>query len=432
MEVPAIVRNGFSRLLRFFWLALLLSTLCAPATAKDHLIRSNAELTKALLEVSTTSAGDTPQEQVLRLAPGRYAPVMLRGITGPLRLVAADPANPPELSGLSLRDSADIRFENLVIRYRPARGEPVWTAVAQIVASRDIAFEKVLFEGAPARGLGPAQDGFPAGVGLRATGVDGLSIQASELRGFYIGAQVTKSRRYVLSGTELHGMRKDGINLAQVEDVLIEHNHFHDFFRSLATGDHADMIQMWTTRTDRPSVNIVIRDNILNSGHGSWTQSIFIRNELVDQGRAGPEMLYRNIRIERNVIVNAHLHGIAVGESDGVIIRNNTLVRNRRSEGDLGSDEGLASPRIRVAPQSRNVSVERNVAFAFPEPAGPGWTVRDNFLVQAERRLKPGFYDKVFVDALSGDPRNLRNFRYRQDGPLAGRGIGAPLLSVGE
>ena len=88
------------------------------------------------------------------------------------------------------------------------------------------------------------------------------------------------------------------------------------------------MIQFWTSGTTSPSTNITIRGNILNSGAGDWTRSIFMRNEMVDLGLAGDEMFYQNILIENNVIYNAHAHGITVGETDGLTIRNNTILYN--------------------------------------------------------------------------------------------------------
>ena len=123
------------------------------------------------------------------------------------------------------------------------------------------------------------------------------------------------------------------MNFAQVERVRIEANHIHDFNRVLESPDHADMIQFWTNGTTSPSSDITIRGNILNSGAGWFTQSIFMRNELVDSGKAEAEMFYRNVIIEDNVIINAHLHGISVGETAGLKIANNTVIRNARSQG---------------------------------------------------------------------------------------------------
>ena len=95
------------------------------------------------------------------------------------------------------------------------------------------------------------------------------------------------------------------------------------------------MIQFWTNGTTSPSTNITISENFLDSGNGEWTQSIFMRNEAVDSQGAGTEMFYQNVLIENNVIYNAHTHGITVGEADGLIIRNNTILQNY----DLGDGE---------------------------------------------------------------------------------------------
>ena len=57
-----------------------------------------------------------------------------------------------------------------------------------------------------------------------------------------------------------------------------------------------------------------------------WTQSIFMRNEVVDQGLAGANMYYQNVLIENNIIYNAHTHGITVGETIGLTIDHNTAL----------------------------------------------------------------------------------------------------------
>lgn len=402
--------------------------MCGPAGATEHRVSSSSEL-KAVLRNPADAAGS--EERVLRLAPGRYAPLVLLGITGPLRLEAEDPANPPELAGLTLRDSSDIRFESLVFRYRPqAEGEPVWTAPFRVYDSQNITFSKVLFQGAVAHGHGPEVDGFPAGIALLVSGTQGLQLLGSELHGFYNGLSILRSIDVTLVDNELHGLRKDGLDMAQVSDVLIARNRFHSFTRTLASGDHADMIQMWTHKTDSPSQRITIRDNVFTSGAGYWTQTIFLRNDQVDRGLAGSELFFRDILIEQNVILNAHSHGILIGAGDRLTVRNNTLIRNHASEEPRFS-ETLASPAIHVAPQSRHVVITGNAAFAVPSAEGADWHVDDNLTIQSERRLAPGFYGTVFASPFAeapGDPLDLDRFRYRKDGPLDGHGIGAARL----
>ena len=225
-------------------------------------------------------------------------------------------------------------------------------------------------------------------------------------------------------GNEIHGLRSDGLNFAQVEGVVIEENKIHDFNRSLKSADHADMIQFWTNQTNAPSRDITIRNNILNSGAGLYTQSILMRNDQVDRGLAGDEMYYQNVRIEGNVISNAHLHGITVGETDGLTIVNNTVIRNARSQGKA-DNPALWTPQIRISEAARNVEIARNVTAKIVGPRDqPDWRVEDNIIVQDAARMRPGHYRTVF----DGDPADLSSLRYLPGGPLDGAGIGAPRL----
>jgi hypothetical protein len=145
-----------------------------------------------------------------------------------------------------------------------------------------------------------------------------------------------------------------------VDGVLIEGNHIHDFKKLADSGDHMDMIQFWTKEGEPSSQNVIIRDNFLDAGTGSPTHSIFMRNGVVDTGQGGEEYFYRNIVIEDNFIYNAHLHGITVGETDGLVIRNNTLMYSFHVEG--AGKGGLIAPRINLNDESLNVTVELNIS----------------------------------------------------------------------
>lgn len=400
--------------------------LAAGAAGVSKPVTSDQELHSAL------EAAREPGRPLLtlQLAPGTYGKAVIRGIRSPLRLVAADPGARPRLSGLDLRDSNAVSIEGLVFDYvAAAAGEPVWTAPFRVSRSQNISFRNVLFDGDDARGAGPADEGFPAGKALLVQDTRGLAVTDSEVRGFFVGLTLLRSQHITIAGNNIHSLRKDGVNVAQVSDLVFENNVVHSFRRAPNAGDHADMFQLWSRRTDAPAERVTIRNNIFNSGQGLWTQTIFMRNDRVDKGEAGEELFYRNIRIENNVIINAHRHGIYVGEADGVVIRNNTVIRNMRS-GEAHFSDNLASPRILVAERSRNVVVERNAAYAFPEPRGDSWQISDNVAIQANGRLAPGYYDRVFSNALTGDPLDLENFRYLEDGLLSGRNIGAGLLQA--
>jgi hypothetical protein len=364
---------------------------------------------------------------VIRLGPGDYGTLSLRRLSGgpdaPVVLRSADPARPARFSGMDLRGVAHLDLRDLVFDYERTSDGSSRDRPFTVTQSRDVEIGGALFDG------DDAPDGSPTGVGLRVVGVDGFTIEDSEIRGFYRGLQVNRSGDVTVRGNDVHSIRMDGMNFAQLAGALIEGNYIHDFDRVVDSGDHADMIQFWTNKTGRPSTDITIRGNLLNSGGGWFTQSIFMRNEEVDQGRAGREMFYRNIRIEDNVIINAQLHGITVGAADGLVIANNSVLRNATSEGPR-DNPALWTPRINVAEASTDVRIERNVVARIEGGDGlPGWTVADNLLVQDREPSGPGFYGRVFAGMPGGDPRDPRSFAPRPGGPLDGTGIGAALLT---
>ncbi len=284
-----------------------------------------------------------------------------------------------------------------------------------------------LFDGDRPRGVSVVDDGFGWACGLGVTDIAGLVIDACEIRDFHRGLAVRLCRGVSVTGNDVHDLRMDGMSFVQVQDVRIEKNYIHDFNRSLESGDHADMIQFWTNKTDAPSTDVVIRGNLLSSGRGAWTQSIFMGNEEVRSGRAGREMFYRNIMIEENVITNAHLHGITVGETDGLVIRQNTLLRNPLSEGE-DDNPPLWTPTLRAAPAARDVTIARNVVAAVGGYEGQSdWRVSENMPVQDRTRMEPGFFDLLF----EGDPADPASLRYKPGGPLDGAGIGATVLQRG-
>lgn len=382
----------------------------------------------ALVDALNVAAPGT----VLELKGGDYGAVVLRGPLGaadrPVVIRSANAENPARFTEMDLHDVAHLTLEGVFFDYVFQNEDKLNHRPFQIRGGIGITIRSSIFDGDMAQGVGREDDGFPTGFALGITGVTGIALEGNEIRDFYRGVVVAASQDVTLRGNDVHSIRSDGLNFAQVQRVLIENNIIRDFKRVVDSPDHADMIQFWTNGTTAPSTDIVIRGNILNSGTGAFTQSIFMRNDQVDRSIAGPEMFYRNVTITDNVIINAHLHGITLGESAGVTIRNNSVLRNAASQGKE-DNPGLWTPQIRVAPTSTGVSITRNVTSKVTGYGTQGdWEVRDNFLVQDAFPSRPGFYDQVFVAARTGDPRQLASFGYLPGGPLAGAGIGAPQL----
>lgn len=386
---------------------------------------ADADALRAVL--SEGVAGDT-----LVLAPGRYGPLSLDAARDevPAVIRSADPDDPAVLTGLLMRRALDAVLEDLVLSYSFDPEDRISVRPFDFRGAQGLVLRRLRVEGDVARGKGPTSDGLGYGIGLSIRGGRDVVIEDSHISLFYRGLAVREVRNITVRGNEFVDLRMDGMNFAQVEEVRIEGNLLHSFDRSTDPRDHADMIQFWTNRTETPSRDILIRGNVLNSSDGMFTQSIFMRNDLVDRGLAGDEMFYRNITIEENVIINAHLHGISVGETDGLIIRNNTLVQNIHSVGDFRpANHPSWVPTIGVNGESRRVRIENNVTGGLRVPrAREGWTVQDNLEVQNRTTLAPGYYGRVFQGMPQGDPRDIASFFYRPDGAAAAQGVGAALL----
>lgn len=406
-------------------LTALVLGLTAHAADVEKAVTTPDQLQKALQQM--TQGGE------ILLAGGDYGALVLRRFAAPaqtpLFIRAADPANPPRFSRMDLRDVQNVTLDGILFDYTFDPQDPSHLRPFAITSSAGITISHGVFDGDVARGRSPADNGFGTAFGFSARASSNIILQDSEIRGFFRGLVISDSQHVTVQGNDVHDIRMDGMNFAQVENVLIAQNHIHDFKRSLDSKDHADMIQFWTNGTTSPSRHIVIRDNVLNSGQGAYTQSIFMRNDLVDRGLAGPEMFYNDIAITNNVIINAHLHGITIGETDGLRIQNNTVVRNARSEGKR-SNIALWVPQIRVAETSRDVWIERNVTGKVTGAQNQSdWIVFQNLIVQDRARMKPGFYGTVFGIQALRDPTQIESFIAAKGGPLDGTQIGAPRLA---
>lgn len=371
---------------------------------------------------------------VILLAPGDHGALKLSGVFGstgkPVTLRSADPAHPARFSWMALNGAEHLAIEDVIFDYRFKAGDdPHKLRPFTVQKSKDIGFRRVLFDGDRASGTGGAADGYGAAFGLGLRWTRDIVIENATFRTFHRGLVTSQSQGITLRDSDFYGMRSDGADFAEVQDLLIEGNHFHDFEHAPDSGDHPDMIQFWTASTASPSTGITIRDNILNAGMGYWTQSLFMRNELVDRKKAGREMFYRDIEITGNVIINTHLHGITVGETDGLTIRNNTLIRSTTAKGLTQKSDGLATPSIRVSAASDKVTIRGNlVATIAGADKRPDWRVSDNLAIDARKRGSALYYDRVFLSALHAASGDLGHYAYRADGAAAQTGFGSPLL----
>jgi PKD repeat protein len=344
--------------------------------------------------------------ETIALAGGEYGQLNLgtkagfsRDFPSNVTITSADPDNPAVFSTAVLREVDNLTLDGLTFDYSFAPGDALHYRPFAVSHSSNVTIRNSTFDGDVATGVSSADDGYGYAIGLSVRFSSGVVLEQNEIQGFHRGMVVADSQQITVSGNDVHSIRSDGMNFSQVRDVAITDNWIHDFKAAPDSGDHRDMIQFWTAGTTTASENIVIRGNRLDIGNGDFTQSIFMRNELVDTGKAGAELFYKNVLIEENVITNGHLHGITVGETAGLTIRGNTILHADGRDVDE-MDSPVEIPRINVKTTSTDVTITGNAVASINGHAGQaGWTVGQNAFVQDQDPKAAGYYGDEFISS---------------------------------
>ena len=366
----------------------------------------------------------------------------------PVTLRSADPADPIVLRAMLLKGVRNLIVEGVTFDYVPRSGDSEKIAPFSVRSSVNVTVRGGVFDGADAVDGKEWARGFGFGHGFYVYGGKDIALEGSTFFNWKRAGVFERVTGLTVRGNEVRAIRSDGFDFAQVQDVLIEANHLHDFEGAPEGTDHRDMIQFWTASTDKPSRNVTIRGNVLDSGNGSATQSIFIRNEISERDETRRDaMLYRDFTIENNLIRNGHVHGITVTGIRGLTVRNNTVIQ----DGDAGLATIAAKPAINLRWLVHDAVLTDNVSsgIAISDYAAEnGLTESGNVIVQRGSPAVPLYYDALFLDGLGdgaaagwddplpdgrlhGLPPSavpaLRGLQLRPDGALAGAAAGAAL-----
>jgi PKD domain/Right handed beta helix region/Concanavalin A-like lectin/glucanases superfamily len=377
--------------------------------------------------------------ETIVLKPGDYGNLALTAgknflaqYSSQITITSSDPNNPATFKGLNLQGVSNLKFDHVKFDYKATATDTISTSPFKLTKCANVAITNSEFDGAKATNLGTPYDGFGTGKGLVVTGSTNVAITGNNFHDFHRGAVFEKSSNLTVSANEIRGMSSDGLDFAQVKNVLIQGNSIHDFSRSANSPDHPDMIQFHTLGTTAASANIKIIDNFLNVGSGSWTQSIFMRNEAVDSGTAGASLFYNNVVIANNVIRNSHVNAIYVGETNNLKIDNNTLLQSK-TVADGGT---VSAPSITVANRSTTVIVTDNVTPRIdPDLASnhAGWLVKNNLIVQRDDASAANFIGKLYSDALDGSNVTIGDLQAVDGSIVNAQHVGStlkPLLSA--
>jgi parallel beta-helix repeat protein len=366
-------------------------------------VTNTSELNTAMAQAK---AGDT-----ILLASGNYGAFSTgNDYASAVTIKSANAGAPASFASVSLNGATGITFDSITFDYKFKAGDTLDATPFSVNNSSNIVFKGSVFDGDVASGLDAVSNGYAIGRGLAIIGSNNVTVDTSEIKTFFRGIIVSDSSNVNIVKNDIHAIRSDGVDIAQVQKILLEGNYIHDFRGAPGSTDHSDFIQLFTTGATKATTDVTIKNNTLDIGQGSWTESIFIRNELVDQGQAGTSMYYKNIVIENNTISNNHTHGITVGETDGLIVRNNILISAQLNTANpsnalyvkqFGATNGIMVPQIHLNGSSDNVTVTGN------SYSGASWfngSRFDGYTNQTDWKVAANSYyaDKGSIPAGSG------------------------------
>jgi hypothetical protein len=289
------------------------------------------------------------------LAAGNYGNVSLTGhdFNGTVTVSGAGRAS---FTGLALRDVENLTLDSVSFDYVPGRSASSRIPFT-VTDSKNVTIRNADFDGHLSGGYGTS-------LGLRVMDSSGITVENSDFAKFQRGAYFTGVTDLVVRGNDMRLMSEDVLEFAQVIDARIERNHLHDMETPPARM-HKDLIQFWSAGTSKPSADIVIQDNVLESDE-PLVHGIYLGNEI---GRYNKSFKYQNIQILDNKITSGHVMGIDVEHASNVIIRGNDLRIH-----PAVPKKPINTPGIEVSPDSTKVVISGNSTSGRPIEVDSGWS----------------------------------------------------------
>jgi hypothetical protein len=344
-------------------------------------VSNNSQL-KAALNAAT-------QNTVIQLSSGTYSLNLKNADYHGATITSASGAN-VSFSGVTLTSVSNLHFDG--VDFLDSRQSDV--NLFKAAGSSNVSIRNATLDGnVDASGVG-------RGTGVSLSNVDGFVLENTEIHGFKRGAYILGADDLKLRGNDFHDIAWDGMIVAGVHGGIFDGNTIE---LALEPGiKHTDGIQFYNSGTNDPSSDLLIRNNLIVT-HDKSSHGIFMGNALADStGKAST--FYSDVTIEHNTIVTGNVSGIAVGETNGLVVEANTILQDTR----VDSRMAIYTPVIRVDRASTDVSITDNVTHLEPVASGAnwapikakpaGWTIEDNILVptgiRPENAPEPGTTSK--------------------------------------
>ena len=335
---------------------------------------SNAtELKKAL---DTAERGDE-----IVLASGNYGTLSLNGNSqksdykfADLTITSKSASNPAVFNAVNLSNVTNVTFDDIKFDYNGGDGKPFLFNNTSGISILNSEID------------GKIEGGYGTGHGLWVMQSSDFRLANTDISDFSTGAHFRSVDNLQVVDNSFSGISYDAMLLGRIDGALIQGN---DVTMKGEPGTaHRDMIQFWNNDVNDPSNDIVIRGNTLVAAE-TVTHGIFMANDLAQKG-GGISTYYKDILIENNTIKSGQVFGILVGQSDGLTVRNNTVLQHS----SVDSTRPVDTPVIRVENDSRSVSITGNTTHRTPEAVSSdnnwqsedarvpgGWTISGNKIV---------------------------------------------------
>ena len=291
-------------------------------TNQDLTVRTTEELEAAVERLAAEGGG------TVYLEAGSYS-LFLRDRDGsqtdaPVRITSLDPADPAIVTGLSLHGRENLAIDHVVFD-SAGTTRSTYHRDVELTGVTGVEISDSVFRGGATEALNgtPGEERAPNLALIRNS--DGVTLRDNHMSGYYQGVALKDSDNVQIIDNEITRFQGDGIRIGGVQDALIQGNHMHSMLGTSQNVNHSDMIQFWGTNVAQNNERVTIRENVIDTANGAAYQMIFGSNiDLAENG-----FLFKDIVIEENLLYGAHHHMISITQTDGMVVRQNTVLWNR-------------------------------------------------------------------------------------------------------
>ncbi|PZQ50825.1 MAG: hypothetical protein DI556_06835 [Rhodovulum sulfidophilum] len=344
---------------------------------------SASDQAQLLTALSQAQSGDT-----IALAAGNYGTLSLDGTkyatrylkyAGEVTITSADANNQAVIDGITLNGVTNMTFKDVVFDYKSATtsgGVPV-----NVNVSKFITFDGVTFDG-------EVQGGYGRGTGIKVSQGNDVVITDSIISDYRKGIEAWATTGLTIENNTIQNISYDGVVTGHVVNHTISGNTIA-MNANPAEDQHRDGIQIWNQGTKAATSNLLIEGNTITATD-TTTHGIFMGNADAKTATDYAEF-YSNVTIQDNVIMTGQKLGIAVGQTDGLVVTGNTMIQH----GALNDDPRTVTiPLLHVEQDAINVTLTDNILNGAPVVANvawdevigasPAWTVSDNTVVKLD------------------------------------------------